>query len=108
MTEEQFWKSNPRTIEVWAKAWKMRENRQNELTHSYVGNYVLSALFTAIDGVLNGRKAKARYIDKPILLFELTEEEKEKEKEKAIAAFLGWANSTKNKFGKEEKDGTIN
>ena len=75
MTEEQFWKSNPRTIEVWAKAWKMRENRQNELTHSYVGNYVLSALFTAIDGVLNGRKAKARYIDKPIQLFELTEEE---------------------------------
>ena len=104
MTEEQFWKSNPRTIEVWAKAWKMRENRQNELTHSYVGNYVLSALFTAIDGVLNGRKAKARYIEKPIQLFELTEEEKEIEKQKAIAAFMGWANSAKNKFGKEVKE----
>lgn len=109
MSEEQFWKSNPRIINVWVKAWKLRENRRNELIHSFVGNYGLSALFTAIDGVLNGRKAKSKYIDKPIQLFELTEEEKEIEKQKAIAAFMGWANSAKNKFGKEVKeDGTNN
>ena len=28
---------------------------------------------------------------------------KEKERKKAIAAFLGWANGQKNKFGKEVK-----
>lgn len=103
MTEEQFWKSNPRIIGVWAKAWKLRENRKNELIHAYVGNYVLSAVTTAVDGVLNGRKHKSKYIEKPIQLFELTEEDKEKERKKAIAAFLGWANGQKNKFGKEVK-----
>lgn len=103
MTEEQFWHSNPAKIKVYAEAWKQEQKRQNEVIHTYVGTYVLSALTTAIDGVLNGKKSKAKYIEKPIQLFELTEKEKEEEQRKAREAFLAWANLTKSKY-KDRKE----
>lgn len=96
MTEKQFWHSNPRIIKVYEDIYKERQNRINELIHMFVGNYGLSALVTAIDNVLNGKKAVAKYIEKPIELFPLTEEEKEKKKQNAIAQFMGWAGVQKN------------
>lgn len=109
MSEQQFWESNPRIIKVYDKIYREKIRVENKLIHAYVGNYVLSALYTAIDGVLNGKKAKAKYIEEPIEIFTLTEEEKDrKEKEKqqqAIAQFMGWAKSTKTRYGKEGKDG---
>jgi hypothetical protein len=102
MTEEQFWKSNPRIINIWFEAWKKKQNRENELQYMYTGNYELSALITAIDKVLNGKKAKAKYIEKPVQLFELTEEEKKAEQQKAINQFMVWANSTQKKYSKKE------
>ena len=98
MTEEQFWHSNPAIIKVWAEAWKRKENRQNELIHTFVGNYIQSALVTSIDKVLNGKKSKSKYLEKPIQLFELTEEEKEKEQEKARQAFMMWAGQVEKKY----------
>lgn len=62
---------------------------------------MLSALFTAIDGVLNGRKAKAKYVEQPVRLFELTEEEKIREQEKARAKFLAWAGFAETKYKKK-------
>ena len=106
MTEEQFWHSNPTIIDVYEQIWKERQNYENSLMYAYTGNYILSALFVAIDGVLNGKKATAKYISKPIRLFELTEEEKEKEKKAAIEQFMKWAEITEKKFErKEETDG---
>ena len=106
MTEEQFWRSNPRIVAVWANAWKKEQNYSNDLIHKMVGTYVLSALTTAIDGVLNGKKAKAKYTQNPIQLFELTEEEKKKEQQKAQEAFIKWAFATQKKFkGKEDNNG---
>lgn len=106
MTEEQFWSSNPRIIKVYEKIYREKTKKQNEMIHLYVGSYVQSALFTAIDGVLNGRKAKAKYIEKPVEIFEPTKEDKEKEKLRAIAQFRSWAKSQQNKYkGKEDKDG---
>lgn len=109
MSEEQFWRSNPRIIKTWERIYRTKQNEQNTLAHMYIGNYELSALFTAIDGVLNGKKAKARYIEKPVRLFELTEEEKQIEQKKAIAQFMTWANATQDKYkGKEDKDAKSN
>ena len=109
MSEEQFWRSNPRIIAVWANAWKKEQNYSNDLMHKMVGTYVLSALTTAIDGVLNGKKAKAKYTQKPIQLFELTEEEKKKEQQKAIAQFIAWAGAAQIKYkGKEDNNGADN
>lgn len=78
----------------------MDQKRQNELVHMWTGSYMLSALFTAIDGVLNSKKAKAKYIEKPIQLFELTEEEKEQEKIKAREQFLAWAGLAEKNYKK--------
>lgn len=109
MTEEQFWESNPRIIKVYDKIYRDKVRVENKIIHAYVGNYVLSALYTAIDGVLNAKKAKAKYIEEPIEFFKLTEEEqqqKDKEKQQqAIAQFMGWAESTKSRYGKEDKHG---
>lgn len=102
MSEEQFWHSNPTIIKVWAEAWKRQENRKNELIYAFVGNYVQSAMDSSIDRILNGKKAKSKYLEKPIKLFELTEEEKqqeqEKEQEKARQAFMMWAGQAKTKY----------
>lgn len=101
MSEEQFWHSNPRIISIWEKAWKEKTKAENNLLHIYTGNYFLSAMTTAIDKVLNGRKAKCEYMDKPLELFELTEEEKKRKQNVAIQQFMAWEKAIKNKYKKE-------
>lgn len=60
------------------------------------GNYTLSAVSTAVDYVLNGKKAKSKYLEEPILSkliedSELTQEEiEEREMRKEIAAMEQW------------------
>lgn len=101
MTEEQFWRSNFRIISVWEKTWKDECNRQNQLAHMYVGNYVMSALSTVLDGAFNGTRARTKYIQEPVRLFELTEEEKKQEQQKAINQFLAWAKSAEQKYSEK-------
>ena len=64
--------------------------------------WIVSACY-AIDHCLNGQKARTKYIEKPIRLFEMTEEEKKKEQEKALSAFIGWAEFTKDEFDRQQK-----
>lgn len=101
MTEEQFWRSNPRIIETYEKIWKEEQERQNALFHMYTGRYILSALYTAIDGVLNGNKAVAKYVSKPVQLFELSEEEKKNQQQAAINQFMQWAKRAEKKYSKK-------
>ena len=101
MSEEQFWRANPAIIKVWEKAWKMEQNRKNELIHTMVGNYGLSALCYAIDHCLNGRKAKTKYMKKPIQLFELTEKEKKIAQADALKAYERWEESFIKSFSKK-------
>lgn len=103
MSEEQFWRSNPAIIEVWEEAWKLKEKRKNELAYMWVGNYGISALQCAIDHCLNGRKAKAEYLDKPLQLFDKTEKEKKEDQKKALDVFVAWANFTKDDFDRKNK-----
>lgn len=97
MTEEQFWRSNPRIIKVYEESWKEEQNRLNHLAHFFVGNYVLSAMVTAVSGVmqpmLTKSHSKSKYIEEPVRLFPMTEEEREYEKEKATKQFIEWANA---------------
>lgn len=101
MSEEQFWRSNPAIISVWEKAWKMEENRKNDLIHTFVGNYGISALVYSIDHVLNGKKAKSKYIKKPIRLFELTEEEKKEAQAEELRKYEIWEMNFINSFKKK-------
>ena len=104
MTEEQFWESNPRIISVWEKAYKAKMNATNEFIHSWVGTYGLSAVTVAVEHCLHGRKAKTKYIEKPVQLYELTEEEKEREAEKERRKFIEWAKAAMNKNKRKEGD----
>ena len=109
MTEEEFWKSNPRKIEVWEISWKEDQKYKNQLIHGFIGTYVLNAVSVAVDHSLNGQKAKSKYMEKPIQLFPLTEEEKKAEQQKAIAQFMEWAKTMQNQCGKEDNsDGSRN
>lgn len=103
MTEEQFWQANPRIIKVWAEAWKMEENRKNEMMHMYVGNYVLSALAVAISGALS-KNSHAKYIDRPVRIFELTPEEKQAQVEASRKQAVSFFDSLIKKYGKEGED----
>lgn len=102
MTEEQFWRSNPAIIKVYEKAWKMEQNRKNELIHTMIGNYGISALCYAIDHCLNGKKAKTKYLKKPIRLFELTEEEKKIAQKEALKAYERWEENFIKSFQKNK------
>lgn len=102
MTEEQFWHSNPRIVHVWENAYRLKVNTLNSYIHSWIGNYGISALICSIDRGLNGKKARSKYIDKPIQIFELTEEEKEEAIKKERNKFIMWAKSNMQKFKKGE------
>ena len=73
MSEEQFWNSNPRIIKVWEKAYKERTNHENFMNY-VLGGYVLNAVSIAI-GKGFSKNFKGEYPDRPIRIFELTEEE---------------------------------
>ena len=79
-------------------------NATNEFIHSWVGTYGLSAVTVAVEHCLNGRKAKTKYIEKPVQLFELSEEEKEREAEKERRKFIEWAKAAMNKNKRKEGD----
>lgn len=86
-------------------------NDQNEAMHRYYGTYAMSALVTSLSQVLtpmfcNGKRSQTKYIEKPIRLFEMTEEEKAIEQEKARQAFIAWAGLAETKYKK--KGGTEN
>lgn len=101
MTEEQFWHSNPRIIEAWEQAYKNKINSMNAYIHAWVGNYGISALIFSIDHSLNGQKAKSKYVEKPIELFEKTEEEEKAAQRKELEKFMAWASKAEKKFQKK-------
>ena len=107
MTEEQFWRSNPRIIEVWRECWKAEQNRKNELMYDWVGSYVLSATMTAISQVMQpmlceGKKSHAKYMEEPIRLFPKTKEEREEEYEQMTQAFINWGNALIERYKKPD------
>lgn len=96
MSEAQFWQANPRKIKVWEKIYKDRKNDENLMCYR-VGVYVYEAVATVATNVLRKKGAKrVEYLDKPIRIFPMTEEEKEQEQQRAlqqaIRFFDGMAN----------------
>ena len=77
----------------------MKEN--DRIIHAVCGTYVMSAVFTAVERCLGGKKAKSKYMKEPITarLFEndgLTEEEiYERELQKALFAEEQWIRNDK-------------
>lgn len=81
---------------------------QDRMTHAS-GQYTLSAVYVAIDHALNGKKAKSKYIENPILVEAiedsmLTQEEiDEREMRKEILAMEQWIANDKRRGLPETK-----
>lgn len=63
---ETFWHLTPHKLKAFAKAHEFRRKIQDEEMW-IMGQYVLSAVSTAVEHCLAGRKAKSQYLSAPIL-----------------------------------------
>lgn len=81
---------NPHIIKCLYKGYEERVKQEDYLQYIWWGNYGLSAVSVAVEHRLAGKKAKSKYIEKPILSkIEqkkeqgklMTEEEKKKQTE---------------------------
>ena len=59
--------SCPADLEPYAKAYSMERKEKDSLVHAWVGSYGINAMVVALDKVMNGRKASAKYIDNPLI-----------------------------------------
>lgn len=60
-----FWKMNPRIIKAISNGYNEKLKRQDYML--WLSNqYTLSAVYTALDHLLNGKKAKSEYFKRPI------------------------------------------
>lgn len=89
-----FWHMNPRIIKIHLKAQKIKEQMIDEKLWR-MGLYVESAVATAVEHNLAGRKAKSQYVKKPFLQEaqisekkELTEERKAEMENQKLAMTL--------------------
>lgn len=82
-TAEDIDWSCPAELEPYAKAHKMYLEEQDSIAWKS-GIYMHSAIIVALDEAFNGRNAKAKYIEEPILSqvgnsHEMTQEEKDRQ-----------------------------
>lgn len=95
-----FWSITLTRLNAFVKADEMKQVRLDSQMWQ-MGNYVLSAVATAIDRGLNGRKAKSKYAKEPMLKkvyadMQLTEEERnERDLKLLIAEQERWIASLK-------------
>lgn len=74
-----FWNMNPHIIKLIGIGYKNKIQTMDNLMWTWFGNYALSAVSVAVEHNLAGKKAKSKYIEKPVL--EMLEEEEYKRKQ---------------------------
>lgn len=85
---------NPTKLKPFQEAYRIKQENRDAEMWAFCGNYVLSAVITAVDACLNGKKARSKYIEKPLLKDqidqgkEMTEEEIQKQRELFVAKLL--------------------
>lgn len=107
MSEEQFWRANPRIIKVWEKAFREKENWKNGMYY-ILGIYMHDAFGVVLGNAFKKKGAKPLiFHEEPIRIFPKTEEEIKLEKERELQKFIAWADKTetnvKIRQGKEKK-----
>ncbi|WP_243110019.1 hypothetical protein [Clostridium sp. E02] len=101
-----FWHLNPRKLLPFAEA-----NRRKQQTRSdemwLMGQYVASALDATVCNAMPfiKRKRKGKYLEKPIRVIPLTDEEKKIEEEKALNQFLSFFNGMDSDANNERSKG---
>lgn len=76
-------------MEVYEKAREIEMKENDRIIHAVCGTYVMSAVFTAVEHCLGGKKAKSKYTDKLLMQEieknDMTEEELQKQRELFVA-----------------------
>ena len=105
ISEDLFWTLNPHRLKPYLEAEKLRQQqRDSEMWR--MGIYVFDGVRAAVENVLNGRKSKLKYMEKPLFekaeqqSVELSEEEKVKQAEKIMLQLA--VMSANSKLGKKE------
>ena len=80
MPEADFWHLNPRKLNPYIDALKIK-SRVNDEEMWALGQYVHEAVGSAVDKVLAGKKSKWKYLDAPLL--QKAEEKQAEEKGKS-------------------------
>lgn len=62
---EVFWKINPRILDSFIEAHRIKRKKEDELQWTN-GQYMLNALIVALDKAFNGQKAVSEYLEKPL------------------------------------------
>lgn len=89
VSEEKFWDSTPEELKPYLKAYELKQ-KSKDSDMWQMGIYVMSAVQTAVQNSLFGRKSKAEYIKEPLLnkVEEkkkiLTEQDKKNERDKLL------------------------
>ena len=86
--EEKFWESIPVELEPYRKMDEMQQERLDY--HMWMmGVYVTQAVGVGVNNAINGKKSKAKYLDKPFSMVE--REERERTSEDDFNRFSAWA-----------------
>lgn len=111
MSYELFWEGPPSLAKAYRDAYRIRMEEQNAMAWIQ-GFYVYDAVASIIANVLRQRGGtRHSYIEKPVDLFPLSEEEKarreQEENEKIYKQFeeLARAQRAKKRSGKQDKTG---
>lgn len=84
--EAIFWESTVRELNPYIEAEKIRQKVIDRNYHR-LGAYTYHAVAAAVENVFNGKKAKAKYLEKPFSE-QQTEEELTDEKKKSLTEQL--------------------
>jgi hypothetical protein len=78
MTYEQYWESSPRLAVAYRKAYRIKREIENEQAWIQ-GLYVFDAFAVCLSNAFSKRGAKKQtYIEKPIDIFPISEQEKKR------------------------------
>lgn len=81
MTYDQYWNGSPELVRYYYRAHQLKLDEQNFFAHLYgFYNYAaFSAVISNFSAGLAGKQGQEKYIEKPIKIRELTEEEEQAE-----------------------------
>lgn len=94
MTIAEFWDSNPRVLNIYAKAYAEKRKILDEQMWAQ-GQYFYSAVYAAIGQWFGDKKYKVKYPERPFMWpqktqEELDDEEADRELRRMIAAEDAW------------------
>lgn len=101
-TKAEVLESSPVEIEYYIDAYNLKRERDDEYAW-IMGMYIESAVFTAVEHTLAGRKASSKYVEKPLFKENSNNKLSEKELQKQREMFVAKLNLMKANFELEKK-----